>query len=109
MQVIHHTKNGAYTIKNNSSVMRGTIKMTIEEWEKCYQKLLGIKKQATKHCDTYTRDGLSNIEKYKVLDYGIDCIGVTATNILFDIGYITNGSKNMQMKNKQINYGIKII
>ena len=79
MRVVNHREDNSYTI--STSVMRGTIYMTREEFNEAYDRIKEIN-------DNNGHDwSMSNMSLWKPLeDYvSILCIGVSNTQTLFDI------------------------
>lgn len=101
MKLTNHPNSNIYDI--NTYVMRGTITINQEEFEKISEFLIKIEKEAIKDCNTYVRDGLSGIKKRLKNRKGKRkfCLGITATRLI---------AGQYNLKNyKDVNYGIRII
>lgn len=96
MKLTNHQKNNFYDV--DTSVMRGTISMTPNEYKKVYAYLCDQYQKAVKSIDTYKRDNLSSLKKET---NKLFCLGVVATALI---------AKKWKLKryNNGINYGIKI-
>ena len=105
MKLVNHQDKNCYDIE--TYVMRGTISMTMKEYEALELELYKRYKKALKKIDTYTRDALSQTlegikENRENMKIGrLVSFGVCATKLLVDIF----GLKGY----KEQNYGIKII
>lgn len=95
MQLKNRQKNNFFYV--DDAVMRGTIEMTSQEWQKCYLWLWGQYQKAIKDIETYKRDSLASLKKDKGR---IFCIGVLATQLIV---------KKYKLKNyRDVNYAIII-
>lgn len=106
MKLTNHKKDNAYTIPKSGTVVRGTITMTLNEYQDACAYLKRTQARASKVCDTYTRDALSVFSfftgKTGYPTEKVICLGVCATQHI---------ATHYQLKNynPDINYGIRVI
>jgi len=95
MKLKNYNGDSFYTI--DTYVMRGTIQMTHNEYDKVYDYLSKEKTKAIKNVDTYKRDSLYSLKKETKRMFSV---GVCATKLIVD----KYGLKNY----KDVNYGIHV-